>query len=67
MAFVAIFLFCRRKITRRGQFVKPEDADLVWIRPAVDEHEAAMAINENEVGLLRRVVQNVLFSIDPGR
>ncbi|OHW99442.1 general amino acid permease agp2 [Colletotrichum incanum] len=67
MAFVAIFLFCRRKITRRGQFVKPEDADLVWIRPAVDEHEAAMAINENEVGLLRRLVQMARMNLKLGR
>ncbi|KAK1532176.1 general amino acid permease AGP2 [Colletotrichum costaricense] len=59
MGLLAICLFCGWKILKRTQFVRPEHADLVWIRPAVDEHEAAMAGNENEVGLRRRLAQLV--------
>ncbi|GKT54523.1 general amino acid permease agp2 [Colletotrichum tofieldiae] len=67
MAFAAIRLFCGWKMIRGSRFVKPEDADLVWILPAIDKNEAAMAINEDEVGLRRRLVQMGSVDLKLGR
>ncbi|KAF9873724.1 histidine permease [Colletotrichum karsti] len=66
MAILAICLFCGFKVIRRTKFVRPEHADLVWIRPAVDEHEAAMADKE-EVGLRRRMAQLLKVDLEHGR
>ncbi|KAJ3948526.1 uncharacterized protein N0V96_002781 [Colletotrichum fioriniae] len=67
MGFLAICLFCGWKILKRTKFIRPEHADLVWIRPTVDEHEAAMAGNENEVGLRRRLAQMVRVDLKLSR
>ncbi|GJC92776.1 general amino acid permease AGP2 [Colletotrichum higginsianum] len=73
MAIIAVCLFCGWKAFGRTRFVKPEDADLIGIRPALEEHEAAMAmsmaINEddNEVGLRRRLAQVVRANLGVGR
>lgn len=40
MCFVCIVLWIGFKLIKRSKFVKPEEADLVWIRPEVAAHEA---------------------------
>lgn len=54
MAFVAICLFSGWKMLKRTKFVKPEEADLVWARPIVDQHEALFAESE-DVGFWQSV------------
>ncbi|KAL0935942.1 general amino acid permease agp2 [Colletotrichum truncatum] len=66
MALLAVCLFCGWKLFRRTKFVEPEHADLVWIRPAVDEHEASMADRE-EVGIRRRMAQMLKVDLKFGR
>ncbi|KAF5494267.1 General amino acid permease AGP2 [Colletotrichum siamense] len=56
MAILAFLLFGGWKIFNRTRFIRPEHADLVGIRPAVDEHEAS-TIDKEEVGLRRRMTQ----------
>lgn len=56
MAILAVLLFGGWKVFNRTRFIRPEHADLVGIRPAVDEHEASM-IEKEEVGLRRRMAQ----------
>ncbi|KAL1871756.1 hypothetical protein Plec18167_006906 [Paecilomyces lecythidis] len=43
MAFLAICTFCGWKVVKRTRFVPPEEADMIWARPAIDRHEALMA------------------------
>ncbi|KAE8355440.1 general amino acid permease-like protein AGP2 [Aspergillus coremiiformis] len=47
MAFLAIGTFTAWKIGFRSPAVRPEDADLVWIRPAIDRHEEEMGEEEH--------------------
>lgn len=56
MGLLAICTFSGWKILKRTRPVHPEQADLVWARPAVDEHEAMMG-EEEHVGLHRRFMQ----------
>ncbi|KAF9872458.1 hypothetical protein CkaCkLH20_09955 [Colletotrichum karsti] len=43
MALLAIATFTFWKLFKRTSFVDPDEADLVWIRPAVDLHERMMS------------------------
>lgn len=43
MAIIAICTFSGWKLLKRTKFVKPEEADLVWARPLIDQHEALFA------------------------
>ncbi|KAF4538849.1 General amino acid permease [Lasiodiplodia theobromae] len=54
MAFLAIFLFTFWKIFKRTKAVSPHEADLVWARPLVDQHEALFAEVE-EAGIWETV------------
>lgn len=56
MIFLAICIFFVWKIGKRTRFMRPEEADLVWARPAVDAHEATMD-EEDCAGLHRQVMQ----------
>lgn len=55
MAFLVIGTFTGWKIVKRTRLVRPQEADLVWVRPAVDAHEAAM--EEEQAGTRKRVMQ----------
>ncbi|KAF0315550.1 general amino acid permease agp2, partial [Colletotrichum asianum] len=56
MAILAVLLFGGWKVFNRTRFIRPEHADLVGIRPAVDEPEASM-IDKEEAGLRTRMTQ----------
>ncbi|KAM0327636.1 hypothetical protein ACHAQA_005929 [Verticillium albo-atrum] len=43
MAFLAVCTFLGWKLFKRTKFVKSEEADLVFDRPLIDQHEAIMA------------------------
>ncbi|OJJ70953.1 hypothetical protein ASPBRDRAFT_66007 [Aspergillus brasiliensis CBS 101740] len=55
VAFLAIGTFTGWKIVKRTRLVRPQEADLVWVRPAVDAHEAAMEVEQ--AGTRKRVMQ----------
>lgn len=42
MIFVCILLFGFWKIFKKTKFVRPEEADLVWEKPAIDAYEASI-------------------------
>ncbi|PLB53590.1 AAT family amino acid transporter [Aspergillus steynii IBT 23096] len=48
MAFLAIATFCGWKFGNHTRSVAPEEADLVWARPAIDHHEATLDQEEGE-------------------
>ncbi|PWY87660.1 hypothetical protein BO70DRAFT_369638 [Aspergillus heteromorphus CBS 117.55] len=64
MAFLAIFTFTGWKISKRTRSVHPQEADLVWIRPAVDAQQAAMG-KEEDLGVLRHRFSSYLCASWP--
>jgi amino acid transporter len=48
MVIVAPCLFFGWKLVKRTKFIKPEEADLVWDRPAIDAYEAAWDDDGND-------------------
>lgn len=42
MYFVCIVLYAGFKIFKRSKFVKLQEADLVWEKPAIDAYEASI-------------------------
>ncbi len=42
MILVCILLFAFWKVFKKTKFVRPEDADLVWEKPAIDAYEASI-------------------------
>lgn len=55
MVFVAPVLFCGWKLGKRTKFIKGEEADLVWEKPAIDAYEEAYS--EEAVGFWTEIVQ----------
>jgi amino acid transporter len=55
MVLVAPILFFGWKITHHTKFIKPEEADLVWIAPSIDAYEAAC--EEEAPGFWTEIVQ----------
>ncbi|KAH8673231.1 amino acid transporter-like protein [Ilyonectria robusta] len=46
MCFVGLLTFTGWKVYWRTEFVKPEEADLVWDRPFIDLHEESLRVSE---------------------
>lgn len=55
MVLVAPVLYFGWKITHRTKFVKPEEADLVWVAPNIDAYEAAY--DEEAPGFWTEIIQ----------
>ena len=66
MAFLAIATFVGWKICKRTRFVRPQEADLVWARPAIDAHEAVME-EVHQVGIRERLMQTLRTKWGGGR
>lgn len=57
MVFACPVLYVGWKVIKRTKIIKPEEADLVWERPAIDEYEANVL--EPFVGFWQEVKQMV--------
>ncbi|PYI02211.1 hypothetical protein BO78DRAFT_390474 [Aspergillus sclerotiicarbonarius CBS 121057] len=66
MAFLAIATFAGWKICKRTRFVRPQEADLVWARPAIDAHEAVME-EVDQVGVRERLMHTLRTKWKGGR
>lgn len=42
MIFACILFFVGWKVVKKTKFVRPEEADLVWEKPAIDAYEATI-------------------------
>ncbi len=54
MVFVGPILFLGWKVLKRTHFIAPEEADLVWEKPAIDAYEDAF--EEVPLGFWQEIV-----------
>ncbi|PWY87285.1 AAT family amino acid transporter [Aspergillus sclerotioniger CBS 115572] len=66
MAFLAIATYAGWKICKRTRFVRPQEADLVWARPAIDAHEAVME-EVHQAGIREQLMQTLRTKWGGGR
>lgn len=59
MQLLAPLLFLAWKVIKKTKLIKPEEADLVWDRPAIEAYEAEMMITNPPVGFWREMGQMV--------